>query len=101
MSRVPMGSDQGGIDGNNPRLRRRVFQVPQGISADLIATREGFTREHVDAFALESQRRAEVAQKEGWFNRSLVPVTDPDRARSRSSETSTRGTGRRSKGSPI
>lgn len=77
MSRVPMGSDGAGIDGNNELLRERVFQVPQGISADLIATMEGLTRGDVDRFALESQRRAEVAQKEGWFERSLFPVQDP------------------------
>jgi acetyl-CoA C-acetyltransferase len=77
MSRVPMGSDGAGIDGNNEVLRKRVFQVPQGISADLIATMEGFTREDVDAFALESQKRAEVAQTEGWFDQSLFPVKDP------------------------
>ena len=48
MSRVPMGSDGGGLDGNNPHLRGKHFQVPQGISADLIATLEGFSREDVD-----------------------------------------------------
>jgi len=77
MSRVPMGSDGGGIDGNNLELRKKVFQVPQGISADLIATRGGFTRADLDAFALVSQERAEIAQKEGRFARSLVPVRDP------------------------
>jgi acetyl-CoA C-acetyltransferase len=77
MSRVPMGSDGGGQDGGNLHLRERVFQVPQGISADLIATREGFSREAVDRFALRSQERAAVAQREGVFSRSLVPVRDP------------------------
>jgi acetyl-CoA C-acetyltransferase len=77
MSRVPMGSDGAGIDGNNEVLRERIFQVPQGISADLIATMEGFSRQDVDAFALGSQKRAEIAQKEGWFDRSLFPVKDP------------------------
>ncbi len=77
MSRVPMGSDNAGIDGNNPHLRKRVFQVPQGISADLIATIEGFTRDDVDAFALESQRKAARAIAEGHFDRALVPVVDP------------------------
>src|SRR5690348_7929301 len=48
MSRVPMGSDGAGIDGDNVQLRKRVFQVPQGISADLIATLEGFTRTQLD-----------------------------------------------------
>jgi len=75
MSRVPMGADGAGIDGDNHKLRERVFQVPQGISADLIATREGFTREDVDRFALESNRRAAVSIREGHF-KSIVPVRD-------------------------
>ena len=77
MSRVPMGSDRAGLDGNNPHLREKVFQVPQGISADLIATLEGFTRADVDAFAFESQRRAGEAIADGRFQRSLFPVKDP------------------------
>ncbi|MDE2276124.1 MAG: acetyl-CoA C-acyltransferase, partial [Burkholderiales bacterium] len=77
MSRVPMGSDNAGIDGNNTALRQKHFQVPQGISADLIATLEGFSREDVDHFALVSQQRAAVAQQEGRFDKSLFAVTDP------------------------
>jgi acetyl-CoA C-acetyltransferase len=77
MSRVPMGADQAGLDGHNERLRAKHFQVPQGIGADLIATLEGFERETLDRFALESQRRAAAAQREGRFARSLVPVRDP------------------------
>jgi acetyl-CoA C-acetyltransferase len=77
MSRQPMGSDGGGLDGGNENLRRRVMQVPQGISADLIATMEGFGREDLDRFALESQRRAGAAIQDGRFRRSLVPVKDP------------------------
>jgi acetyl-CoA C-acetyltransferase len=76
MSRVPMGSDGGGMDGNNLELRKRVFQVPQGISADLIATLEGISRQEVDAVALRSQKRAAHAQAEGRFARSLVQVVD-------------------------
>jgi acetyl-CoA C-acetyltransferase len=76
MSRVPMGSTGGGLDGNNPQLIEMHPLVPQGISADLIATLEGFTRERLDAFAAESQRRCEIAQKEGRFDGSLVPVRD-------------------------
>jgi len=76
MSRVPMGSDGGGQDGNNFALRERFFQVPQGISADLIATREGFSRADVDAIALRSQQRAARAIEEKRFARSLVPVAD-------------------------
>ncbi len=77
MSRVPMGSDGGGQDGNNLHLRERVFQVPQGISADLIATLEGFSRQEVDAVALRSQKNAARAIEEGRFARSLLRVTDP------------------------
>jgi acetyl-CoA C-acetyltransferase len=76
MSRVPMGADQGGQDGGNLHLRARLPQVPQGISADLIATLEGITREELDAFALESQRKAARAQASCWFSRSLFPVKD-------------------------
>jgi acetyl-CoA C-acetyltransferase len=77
MSRVPMGSDGGGEDGRNPHLRERFFQVPQGISADLIATLEGFSREEVDALALGSQQRAARAVEEKRFARSLVAIADP------------------------
>jgi acetyl-CoA C-acetyltransferase len=77
MSRVPMGSDGGGQDGNNLHLRERVFQVPQGVSADLIATLEGFSREEIDGVALRSQRNAGRAIEEGRFGRSLVAVRDP------------------------
>jgi acetyl-CoA C-acetyltransferase len=77
MSRVAMGSDGGGQDGNNAHLRERFFQVPQGISADLIATLEGFSRAEVDEFALRSQKRAAVAMAEGRFAKGLVAVTDP------------------------
>jgi acetyl-CoA C-acetyltransferase len=77
MSRCPMGSDGAGIDGGNELLREKIHQVPQGISADLIATLEGFSREELDRFALSSQRKAEQARKEGRFRKSLVPVRDP------------------------
>ncbi len=77
MSRVPIGSDGAGMDGNNLVLRQKIFQVGQGISADLIATREGFTREELDQFALESQLKAEAAQKDNRFSRSLFAVKDP------------------------
>ncbi|HXN33991.1 MAG TPA: acetyl-CoA C-acetyltransferase [Polyangiaceae bacterium] len=77
MSRVPMASDGGGVDGGNLELRKRFFQVPQGISADLIATLEGFSREQVDEIALRSQRNAARAVEEGRFERSVVPVWDP------------------------
>src|SRR5882724_4009517 len=77
MSRVPMGSDGGGQDGDNLHLRERVFQIPQGISADLIATLEGFTRENLDAVALRSQKNAARAMAEDRFAKSLLPVRDP------------------------
>jgi acetyl-CoA C-acetyltransferase len=77
MSRVPMGSDGGGVDGGNLELRKRFFQVPQGISADLIATLEGYSRDQVDEIALRSQRNAARAIEEGRFGRSLLPVLDP------------------------
>jgi acetyl-CoA C-acetyltransferase len=78
MSRVPMGSDGGGQDGNNVRLRDRVFQVPQGISADLIATLEGFSREEIDAWALRSQKNAAIAIEQNRFARSLFAARDPE-----------------------
>jgi len=78
MSRAPIGSDGAGQDGGNVRLRSRFFQVPQGISADLIATLDGFSREEVDAFALGSQRKAATAPSEGRFQSSLLPVRDPE-----------------------
>ena len=77
MSRVPMGSDGGGIDGNNMTLRGKVFQVPQGISADLIATLEGFSRADLDGVAFRSQQSAAAAIAEGRFGRSIFPVIDP------------------------
>jgi len=77
MSRVPMGADGGGQDGGNLRLRDRVFQVPQGISADLIATLEAFTRAELDAFALGSQQKAALAIEQCRFANSLFGVVDP------------------------
>ncbi|HEX4512335.1 MAG TPA: acetyl-CoA C-acetyltransferase [Polyangiaceae bacterium] len=80
MSRVPMGSDGGGIDGNNMHLRKTIMQVPQGISADLIATLEKFERKDVDAWAVRSQQRAGVALKEGRFAKSLVAIMNDEGA---------------------
>jgi acetyl-CoA C-acetyltransferase len=74
MSRVPMGSDGGAIAAD-PTLAMKSYFVPQGISADIIATRFGFSREDADALAVESQRRARVATDEGRFT-SIIPVTD-------------------------
>ena len=75
MSRVPIGSD-GGAWANDPETNCATAFVPQGIGADLIATLEGFSRGDVDAFALESQRRAAHARRSGYFDDSMVPVTD-------------------------
>src|SRR5687768_5033356 len=78
MSRVPMGSDGAMLDGLNEELRKKLYLVPQGISADLIATREGFTREDVDKFALRSQQKAARAIEGKYFQNSLFTVKNAD-----------------------
>ncbi|NMM78889.1 acetyl-CoA C-acetyltransferase [Acidovorax sp. SRB_24] len=75
MSRVPIGSD-GGAWAQDPATNSETLFVPQGIGADLIATLDGYTRADVDAFALESQRRAAAARAAGHFKQSVVPVRD-------------------------
>ncbi|MFF5720764.1 acetyl-CoA C-acetyltransferase [Streptomyces buecherae] len=75
MSRVPMGSDGGAWFGD-PMTNLETGFVPQGISADLIATVEGFSRHDVDSYAALSQERAAEAWKDGRFERSVVPVRD-------------------------
>jgi acetyl-CoA C-acetyltransferase len=75
MSRVAMGSDGGAWLLDERAIREQGF-VPQGISADLIATLEGFSREQLDGYALASHRRAAQAALEGRFARCLVPVHD-------------------------
>tara|TARA_R110002096_G_scaffold136122_12_gene288479 strand:+ start:634 stop:1845 length:1212 start_codon:yes stop_codon:yes gene_type:complete len=75
MSRVPMGSDGAAI-AVDPGLAMKTYFVPQGISADIIATEYGFTREMVDALAVESQQRAARAWTEGRFAKSVVTITD-------------------------
>ena len=75
MSRVPIGSDSGAW-AHDPETNSATAFVPQGIGADLIATIEGFSRSDVDAFALESQRRAATAREGGFFAGSVVPVKD-------------------------
>lgn len=75
MSRVPIGSD-GGAWAQDPETNSATGFVPQGVGADLIATLEGFTRADVDAFAMESQKRAARAREAGYFNGSVVPVKD-------------------------
>jgi acetyl-CoA C-acetyltransferase len=75
MSRVPMGSD-GGPWAMDPETAYATGFVPQGVSADLIATIEGFSRDDVDVFATESQTRAGKALADGAFSRSVIPVVD-------------------------
>ena len=75
MSRVPMGSDGGAIF-MNPQIIARHNIVPQGISADLIATKYGYSRSDVDAFAAESYRRAVDAQADNRFHKTLIPLKD-------------------------
>ena len=75
MSRVPMGSD-GGAWALDPVTNYDSYFVPQGISADLIATLEGFSRTDIDTYAVRSQQLAKQAWDEGRFARSIVPVTD-------------------------
>src|SRR6266542_2511745 len=75
MSRVPMGSDGGAIYAD-PATSLAIGFVPQGIGADLIATLDGFSREDVDHFACESQRKATQARANCYFSKSLVPVND-------------------------
>jgi acetyl-CoA C-acetyltransferase len=75
MSRVPMGSD-GGAWASDPSIAIKTYFVPQGIGADTIATKYGFSRDDVDAYALASQQRAATAWKEGRFAKSIVPVKD-------------------------
>lgn len=75
MSRVPMGSD-GGAWFMDPGVNSTIGFIPQGISADLIATIEGFSREAVDSYAAESQRRAAHARSNGYFDQSIIPIRD-------------------------
>ncbi|MEM6544356.1 MAG: acetyl-CoA C-acetyltransferase [Pseudomonadota bacterium] len=75
MSRVPMGSN-GGPMSADPAFAAKTGFVPQGIGADTIATLESWSREDVDAFAMESQKRAAAAREAGYFDKSVVPVQD-------------------------
>jgi acetyl-CoA C-acetyltransferase len=75
MSRVPMGAD-GGAWASDPAVAYATYFAPQGIGADVIATRFGISRDDVDAYAVESQRRAAAAWSEGRFAASIVPVRD-------------------------
>ena len=75
MSRVPIGSS-GGAWPEDPSIAIPAYFVPQGISADLIATLDGYSRDDVDAYAVESQKRAALAWSGGHFARAVVPVKD-------------------------
>jgi acetyl-CoA C-acetyltransferase len=75
MSRVSMNS-VGGALGVDPQVAYSNYIVPQGISADLIASKYGFSRDDVDAYAVESQKRASHARDEGYFDNSIVPIKD-------------------------
>jgi acetyl-CoA C-acetyltransferase len=75
MGRVPMGSDGAAI-AVDPSLAMKTYFVPQGISADIIATEYGFTRDMADALAVESQKRAAAAWKAGYFGKSVITIKD-------------------------
>lgn len=75
MSRVPMGSDSGAMHAD-PAIAYRLYFAPQGIGADLIASLNGFKRKDVDAYAVESQKRAAHAWESGYFKNSVVPIKD-------------------------
>jgi acetyl-CoA C-acetyltransferase len=75
MSRVAMGADGFALF-SDPNMILKHHIVPQGISADLIATKYGYDRSHLDAFAVESHKRAAKAWQEGRFNKSIIPVKD-------------------------
>jgi len=75
MSRVKMGSD-GGAMATDPQVAFKTYFVPQGISADLIATKYGYSRDDVDAYAVESQKRTKTSWDEGRFSKSILPVKD-------------------------
>lgn len=75
MSRVPMGYD-GGAWPTDPSIAMKAFFVPQGISADVIATKYGISRYDVDSYAATSQKRAAEYQKNGYFKKSIIPVKD-------------------------
>jgi acetyl-CoA C-acetyltransferase len=75
MSRTYIGADSGAWSAD-PWVAYHSYFAPQGIGADLIATLDGLSREDVDAYAVESQRRAHVAASEGRFAKSVIPVKD-------------------------
>jgi acetyl-CoA C-acetyltransferase len=76
MSRVAIGSS-GGAWPEDPSVAIPAYFGPQGISADLIATIDGYSRDDVDAYAVESQKRAANAWSKGYFKNSVIAVKDP------------------------
>jgi acetyl-CoA C-acetyltransferase len=77
MSRVGIGAS-GGAWPVDPSIALKSYFMPQGVSADLIATKYGFSRAQCDEYAVESQRRTAVAWQEGYFGKSVIPVKDPN-----------------------
>jgi len=75
MSRVGMGAS-GGAWSSDPNVAFKSYFTPQGIGADLVATKYGFSRADVDAYAVESQKRAKHAWDKGYFSKSVIPVKD-------------------------
>lgn len=75
MSRVPMMSD-GGAWATDPQVAYKTYFTPQGVSADLIASKYGMSRVDLDSYAVESQKRAANAWQQGWFDGSVVPIRD-------------------------
>ena len=75
MSRVPLESDGGPLM-FDPEVQNKVGYIPQGVAADLIATMEGFDRERVDRYALQSYQRASFAYENAYFEKSIIPIHD-------------------------
>ena len=75
MSRVPMMSD-GGAWATDPQVAFKTYFTPQGVSADLIATKYGISREDLDAYSAQSQKRAAHSWAQGWFDGSVIPIRD-------------------------
>lgn len=75
MSRVPMMSD-GGAWATDPQVAYKTYFTPQGVSADLIATKYGISRQDLDIYSAESQKRAAHSWQQGWFDGSIVPIKD-------------------------
>ncbi len=75
LSRVPMGSD-GGAWPTDPQVAYKTYFTPQGVSADLIATRYGISRRDLDTYSLASQNRAAHSWDQGWFDASIIPIVD-------------------------